>query len=524
MKKILIFPIIALIMGCAQFIPPTGGPKDIKSPELLSSIPTNKTLNFKGNAITLEFNEFVDITNLRQELIMTPDPKSLYTVKQKDKTIKITFDKPFEDSTTYTFNFRNGIKDLNERNPSKNLKIVLSTGAQIDSLGIKGVIVDLHTKLPVLDALVGLYKADTLPLSKKKPDYFIKTDSLGSYQFENIKNNKYFIMSFLDKNQNLIFDQKNENIGFLKDSIVLNKNIILDTIKIYPANYTKNKIKKILSRESEFIIQLDKNIKNIKIDIKDSTLISNYDKSTISIFKLNKSTADTLVTHIITQDSLNNLDTLSQKIYFGTPLKTKRKIQAFPITNTSLLKIEQTKSVNYNLTFQYPITRFDSTKIIFKTDTIQSEVPKYLWINKNKLNISILTKARNFVELFIPSNTFVNYKGDTNSIYNLKSKILNNNDLGTLEGYTIDKTGTKIAQLINEESGLITDERLFDDKFIFKNIIPGDYKIKIIFDENKNEIWDPGNITTLKMPEKILLNKTSIRVRANFDIKDIKIQ
>ncbi|MCP9766362.1 hypothetical protein EGI22_00480 [Lacihabitans sp. LS3-19] len=524
MKKYIFIINLVFLFGCAQFVPPTGGPKDLTPPKLALSIPENKTINFKGNTITLEFDEYVDITALRQELIITPDPKSLYNVKQKDKNIKLIFDKPFEDSTTYTFNFRNGIKDLNEKNPAKNLKIVLSTGPQIDSLSLKGNIIDLHTKKPILDALVGLYKSDTLPLSKKKPDYFIKTDTLGNFQFENIKNNKYFVMAFYDKNQNLIFDQKNENIGFLKDSIILNQNITLDTIQIYPANYTKNKIKKIISRETEFIIQLDKTAKKVELELKDPFLVTYYDKSNINIFKLDQLNSDTLTTTIITQDSLNIIDTLTQKIYFASPLKNKRKIQAFPILNTSIYKQEQTKNINYNLNFQYPITTFDSTKIIFKSDTVISEQPSFNWINKNRLNITITTKAKNIVELLIPSNTFTNYRGDTNTLYNLKTKILGKEELGTLEGYTINKEGTKIAQLINEDSGLITDEQIFKDKFFFADIIPGTYNVKIIIDENENGIWDPGNITTLVMPEKILINKTSIRVRGNFDLKDIKIE
>jgi hypothetical protein len=93
-----------------------------------------------------------------------------------------------------------------------------------------------------------------------------------------------------------------------------------------------------------------------------------------------------------------------------------------------------------------------------------------------------------------------------------------------MEGNTVTNKGTKIAQLINEESGLITDTQTFTNKFTFKNIIPGSYNVKVIFDENNNGIWDPGNIKTLTPPEKVLITKESIRVRANFELKDQKIE
>ena len=46
-------------MGCAQIGAPSGGPKDTVAPILVKSIPNDKTINFKGNKITLSFNEYV---------------------------------------------------------------------------------------------------------------------------------------------------------------------------------------------------------------------------------------------------------------------------------------------------------------------------------------------------------------------------------------------------------------------------------------------------------------------------------
>jgi uncharacterized protein (DUF2141 family) len=524
MKYIPIILSLLTIFGCAQFVPPTGGPTDKTAPKLLSSDPVSKTKNFKGRTISLEFNEYVDITALKQELLIVPDPNSLYSIKQKDKNIILVFDKNFADSTTYTLNFRNAIKDLSERNPTKNLKLVFSTGSEIDSLKLNGTIIDLHTKQPVLDALVGLYKQDTVPLNKKKPNYFIKTDSSGKYEFENIKADKYFLMAFTDKNLNLIYDQKNENIGFIKDSINLNQNIVIDTLEIYPANYTKNRIKKNISRETEFIIQLDKPIKDAKINLNDSSLVYSFDKLNLNIFKLSPTKTDTTKAQLILTDSLNISDTISQKIYFATPSKSKRKIQSFSLNTSIKNGQELIKNLKYNFTFQYPITRFDSSKVIFKTDTLQSEKPLFKWITQNNLEVSLTTKAKQQTEIIFPSNIFQNFRGDTNTLFILKNPILAQNDLGTMQGNTITDKGTKIAQLINEDSGLITDTQTFTNKFTFKNIIPGSYNVKVIFDDNNNGIWDPGNIKTLTPPEKVLITKESIRVRANFELKDQKIE
>ncbi len=328
MKYLLLcFPIF-ILFSCAQFIPPTGGENDKKAPELISSSPINKSKNFKEKSISLTFNEYLDITSIKQELLITPEPKSLYNVKLKDKIIKIIFDEKLDSNTTYTFNFRNGIKDLNEKNPAKNLKIVLSTGNKIDSLSISGTITDIHTKMPILEATIGLYSIkDTVSILKRKPNYFTKTDSSGKYQFENIKNNKYIVLAFSDKNQNLIYDTKTETIGFLKDTINLDSNLVNINLEIYKANYSKNKIKRSISRDNSFVVQLDKEIIKTKIifqDTKDS-LDYSFNTNTVTFFKIKPISKDTIYAILIVTDSLNIIDTLNQKIYFTPTNNTNKK-------------------------------------------------------------------------------------------------------------------------------------------------------------------------------------------------------
>lgn len=528
MKYLLLcFPIF-ILFSCAQFIPPTGGENDKKAPELISSSPINKSKNFKEKSISLTFNEYLDITSIKQELLITPEPKSLYNVKLKDKIIKIIFDEKLDSNTTYTFNFRNGIKDLNEKNPAKNLKIVLSTGNKIDSLSISGTITDIHTKMPILEATIGLYSIkDTVSILKRKPNYFTKTDSSGKYQFENIKNNKYIVLAFSDKNQNLIYDTKTETIGFLKDTINLDSNLVNINLEIYKANYSKNKIKRSISRDNSFVVQLDKEIIKTKIifqDTKDS-LDYSFNTNTVTFFKIKPISKDTIYAILIVTDSLNIIDTLNQKIYF-TPTNNTNKKKV--LQNLSIISnIKNGENLNskilYDIKFEYPITEFDTSKIVFKTDTLQTEKPLFKFKNSTNLNILINTKAKKQIELFFPSNTIKNYKGDTNTMFYIKNTILLKENLGVIAGNIKNKKANKIVQLLNAENYELIYEQATNDKFEFKDLIPGLYLIKTIYDENKNGIWDPGNFATGKQPENISLKKELIRVRANFEIKDIEL-
>lgn len=528
MKKIKYYIIIIItIWSCAQIVQPTGGAVDKTPPSLLSSNPENRTKNFKGKSIDLVFDELVDASSLHNDLFIVPKPEGSYETKVKNKTVSIVFEKAFEENTTYTFNFRNSIKDLSEKNPSKNLKLVISTGNEIDSLKISGTINSLFSKEPILDATVGLYVNDTLPFLKQKPLYFVKTDSSGKFEIENIKNNKYFLAVYTDKNNNLRYDQKDELFGFLSDSLNLQKDTTLAPIEIYLANRTKNKIKRTISREKDMSLTLDKNPLDVKLEYsvpEDSNKISyNLNDNGLNIYKLVDNQIDSIHTRIIIKDSLLTLDTLQQKIYFREERGRKKKTEILNIITDIKNNQELTKNVTYNLYFKTPVVKFEEENIILKTDTLQQEKLQITKLNNHHYNLKVNTKAHNEIELIIPSNTFTDYLGDTNNLVVIKNKILQTDETGIIHGDVKDKTTSKIALLQNERKTETVQKVVFIDNFTFKDIIPGNYNITVIFDENKNGIWDPGDIENLKQPEKVITLREPERVRANFE-KTIKIE
>ncbi len=51
-----------------------------------------------------------------------------------------------------------------------------------------------------------------------------------------------------------------------------------------------------------------------------------------------------------------------------------------------------------------------------------------------------------------------------------------------------------------------------------KDVLPGIYKLKIIFDTNKNGIWDGGDLNTAQQPERVVFLSTSFQVRPDWDL------
>src|SRR5688572_2342398 len=146
MLRTIAFAILVLLFfeRCAQQVPPTGGKRDSIPPNLVESNPLNKTLNFKGKKIELFFDEYVVVDNINQKLVITPESDNPYSYKQNGMSVLLTFKNPFKDSTTFTLNFGDAIKDFAEKNPVKNLKIVFSTGNTLDSGRVYGTLKDIR--------------------------------------------------------------------------------------------------------------------------------------------------------------------------------------------------------------------------------------------------------------------------------------------------------------------------------------------------------------------------------------------
>ena len=62
---------IIINLNCANQRTPTGGPKDTIPPILISSIPLNETVNFNKNWIELYFNDNINTTGLKKNLIIS---------------------------------------------------------------------------------------------------------------------------------------------------------------------------------------------------------------------------------------------------------------------------------------------------------------------------------------------------------------------------------------------------------------------------------------------------------------------
>ncbi|WP_460880240.1 Ig-like domain-containing domain [Pontibacter rugosus] len=127
LNKIIAAGLLTGLAACATQNPPDGGPKDETPPKLISSNPKDQELNVDTRTITLTFDEEVQQNNLTKELLITPNINNRYKVISKRNELSLEFEKPLQDSTTYTLNFRQGITDITEKNKAQGLRLSFST-------------------------------------------------------------------------------------------------------------------------------------------------------------------------------------------------------------------------------------------------------------------------------------------------------------------------------------------------------------------------------------------------------------
>ena len=119
-----------------------------------------------------------------------------------------------QDSTTYTFDFSDAIRDLNEGNILDGFALDFSTGSTIDTLAISGMVFEARNLEPAQGMVVGVYSnlTDTtltsLPLER-----VAKTNQYGQFTIRNLKPGTYHLFAIDDRNRDWHWD-RSENIAF----------------------------------------------------------------------------------------------------------------------------------------------------------------------------------------------------------------------------------------------------------------------------------------------------------------------
>jgi uncharacterized protein (DUF2141 family) len=524
------FWIICIFCGCAAMQPPQGGPRDTQPPKVVKMEPKNLSVNFTAKKITMEFDEYIKLANEFKEFSISPEQDRPPILKAKLKKLEIELQDSLEKNTTYTLNFGKAITDINEGNAIKNFTYVFSTGPTLDSLSISGTVKNSLTGEREIDAVVLLLplNRDTL-FGKKKPSIYTTTDSSGVYKLTNLKKGTYKIYALKENAGDKIYQQINDEVGFFKDPIVLDKNLDSINITVFKevASIFRLGDRKINS-DGSISINYNQILRKPEITIIDPPAVNNGKK--VQFNKTNDSVKVWLgdlsfdSIKVVIKDEGVPLDTF--KITRGKRDVYTRSIAAGDNLENGMVNPNKNLKLNFNL----PIENIDLNKIELLEDSIprkgftlekdSSNMLAYIFKYPWKKNEKYILKIND---------------GAITGIFNSKNKDLtksftlaNPDDYGTLllKIEVPDTTKNYILQIVNSKKDqVISSERIFKStKIKISNYRVGNYFARIVYDENKNGVWDTGNIRNGLQPEKIWFAPGEFPIKANWDrTVDIKI-
>ncbi len=213
--RLLAWAALGLLMAaCASIGRPGGGPRDQDPPVYVRSNPTPGQLNFNDDRLEIIFDENIKLDDPSNKVVVSPAQKQPPQIRSNGKKVTVQLRDTLLPSTTYTIDFSDAVRDLNEGNILDGFALDFSTGDHIDTLRISGMVFEARTLEPAQGMVVGVYRepSDT-SLTTLTVDRVAKTNEYGEITISNLQPGRYRVYAIDDRNHDWHWD-RSENIAF----------------------------------------------------------------------------------------------------------------------------------------------------------------------------------------------------------------------------------------------------------------------------------------------------------------------
>lgn len=520
-----------LLASCANIVTPTGGPKDEQPPKITGENPKNFSTRFTGNIIEIEFDEYVQLNNPTQEIVISPaiEPGPEFSVKGKKLLVKIKA--VLDSATTYTIAFGEALKDANEGNVLSGLKYVFSTGEQLDSLSVTGRVLFAKDDTPADKTLVMLYKetSDSV-VFRKKPHYFAKTNKEGRFSLENIRAGEYKLFALKDENFNYLYDLPNEEIAFMNSTVHVDSAVAPVVLSLFKENRSREIT--VLSREEQGRECL-KLVLSGKAENAELSEINSNISSSITEYNATRDSLCIWFTHPWKTDTarlvVNNeiIDTFKLRGIPGVFDTLQNKLNKLVlITGRAAVHPAGKLSVFLNR----PVKGCEFATVRVEQDSPKIDI-KYNYIQftdsiQRKIEIDFPRKEGTTYTVYFPPGACADYFGTTNDSLVWKITTKRQEDYASLKlSVSGEENMRYILRLLGANESVAVEKSFTGSAvFHFDTLLPGTYQPLIIFDENKNKKWDTGDYALHLQPEKTYRHPEQIKLRANWEVEvDLKL-
>jgi hypothetical protein len=182
----------------------------------------------------------------------------------------------------------------------------------------------------------------------------------------------------------------------------------------------------------------------------------------------------------------------------------------------------------FEITFNNPLKKFDPSKLILR-DTNYKSLPAPAWaIDSTRTKISLAVKWTDAAvyRLIMDTSAIIDsannrlLKADT-----IRITAKEQADYGNvvMRFSNLDLSKHPVLQLVQGEE-IVNSYPIKTQEWSNKFINPGDYQIRVLFDDNNNGKWDTGDYSKKQQPDKAITLPQKLAVKANWDNElDIKL-
>ncbi|HEX8349378.1 MAG TPA: Ig-like domain-containing protein [Hymenobacter sp.] len=526
---------VALLSGCAAISSPQGGPRDKEPPKLVNSFPANGARNVQGQSIRLEFSETVQLKDLQKNLVVAPviSDSNNFKIRQERTAFTLTYEKPFAPNTTYSFNFGSAITDITESNVVPNALVAFSTGAELDSARLSGRVTDLLTGRAGVEIPVMLYpERDTANIRRGRPYYLTRTDKNGVFSFRYLKDGSYHLFALGDRNQNNRYNE-GEKIAYLPGPVTVKAGV--DSVRLVLTRPDARRPLAVSQQPGplQYQISFNEGLTQVSLaplasptappaGLNDAVQITEGSK-TVVLHRTNILTEGRYV--LASVDSIGNgsRDTINVR-FPGTP--PPRRGVAYTVEG-SPREINAQGQIRIQFIDPVRVVPNKPIGVLLEDSTTRRPVriPNEAVLNnaRNQLIITLNTKAKNTVTLQLDSTVLTSVTERALRLRPLRLRITEQSTTGSLAG-TIQTQYTKfLLQVLNNEFQPIAVLDSPKGKFLFNNLAPGTYRLRVLIDANGDGKWYMGD-PQFKLPaEPVYIGPLLPAVRANWEQEGIKL-
>ncbi len=553
-----------LIAGCAKVSSPAGGPRDKEPPVIIKTTPVNGSKFYSGKKFEITFNEYVILDKINDKFMVSPPMKKKPEVSIKGKSVVVEYEDKLKDSTTYTFNFQDAVKDLNEGNFYDNLQFVFSTGPVVDSLSVTGNVLNAFVLDFPENTLILLYSDLSASAFKDSlPDYLSRADKNGYFRIDNVRAGRYRLYALKEKDNSRNFNLPDEEIAFLDEPVEVSpeKNyfqVRKDTVRLKKppvksadTAVMKGEYRLILFQHEKTMHYLSSSARNLPYlltyslslppgeEVFDITIPGISDDSyfversrnndTIEVWLTDSSLySSQLINTIISYPYTDTLgltagrtDTVTMRYVAARSSRTKVKPEPFSVrSNLSAGALRPGDRIIFKS--ETPLKNPDTSRIrIYELKGTERIKIPYTFVRDSTssrritMNTEII-QGRNY--LFIAdSAAFGNIYGAYSDSVGTKISMREEASFGKLVLNIKGYEGGRIIQLLDKNEKPVREIKINrEGKTEFPYLDKGTYRLRVIYDYNNDGKWNTGNYNFGIQPEPVSFYPREIEIKEDW--------